>query len=299
MNNDRGILLFAHNNDQIDYLKLAVICSYLIRANLDHVPIMVITDRGSVKWGIDHWKLKEHLNLLGLQINLQAPPARSIQNQREYRDTKYYKLTGDFLNTTRSDAFALSPFAETLVIDVDYLVLSEALNLVWGCKEDLMMNTSAISLLHEPLGGFEHRINPYGIKMSWATVFYFKKTEFTKLFFDFVNHIKDHWQFYKLVYGFPGSMYRNDFAFSIARHTLSGFCDDNIICPALPALPLTATDKDQLRSLTASSATLYANDPKDDWKYILTKVRDIDVHCMNKISILNQADQLLELLRGA
>ena len=36
------------------------------------------------------------------------------------------------------------------------------------------------------------RLQSTGITMYWATVVYFKKTEFTKQFFETVKHVKDN-----------------------------------------------------------------------------------------------------------
>ena len=45
----RGILMFAHNNEEIDYIKLAVVNALLIQKNLGIKDITVVTDPFSLK----------------------------------------------------------------------------------------------------------------------------------------------------------------------------------------------------------------------------------------------------------
>ena len=60
-------------------------------------------------------------------------------------------------------------------------------------------------------------VSDTGIEMCWATVFYFKKTERTRILFDLINHIKNEWEFYRSqISAILASNYRNDFAFAIA-----------------------------------------------------------------------------------
>ena len=43
----KGILIFAHNNEEIDYLKLATINAYYIKENLDIHDLTVVTNEYS------------------------------------------------------------------------------------------------------------------------------------------------------------------------------------------------------------------------------------------------------------
>ena len=67
------------------------------------------------------------------------------------------------------------------------------------------------------------RISDRSIDMWWATGFYFKKSDFMQMYFNLIQHIKDNWNYYRLIYQIPNNNYRNDFAFSIAIHILQGF----------------------------------------------------------------------------
>ena len=299
-NTNRGILLFAENNERIDYLRLAILCAQCIKNNMgSETKISVVTTKGS-------WN---NLSNVGTELESLAKSlfdkviftnvAYDIDNSRIYRDTQYHQVTAQFLNRSRSSAYELSPYDETLLIDVDYFVLNGSLNHVWGSNEDFIINKSAKTLLHKPLTGPEFRLNPFGIRMYWATVIYFKKSEKAKLIFDLVSHIKETWNYYQHVYDFPGGLYRNDFSFSIALHMLNGFVDDDSFVKSFPDPEiLTAIDTDQFISFDdKNTVRFYANDPVENWKFYVSKIRGVNVHCLNKISILNNFDKTLEVLK--
>ena len=299
-NTNRGILLFAENNERIDYLRLAILCAQCIKNNMgSETKISVVTTKGS-------WN---NLSNVGTELESLAKSlfdkviftnvAYDIDNSRIYRDTQYNQVTAQFLNRSRSSAYELSPYDETLLIDVDYFVLNGSLNHVWGSNEDFIINKSAKTLLHKPLTGPEFRLNPFGIRMYWATVIYFKKSEKAKLIFDLVSHIKETWNYYQHVYDFPGGLYRNDFSFSIALHMLNGFVDDDSFVKSFPDPEiLTAIDTDQFISFDdKNTVRFYANDPVENWKFYVSKIRGVNVHCLNKISILNNFDKTLEVLK--
>ena len=44
-----GVLLFAHNNREIDYGKIALANAMLVKKNLD-VPVSIVTDDGTIDW---------------------------------------------------------------------------------------------------------------------------------------------------------------------------------------------------------------------------------------------------------
>ena len=299
-NTNRGILLFAENNERIDYLRLAILCAKCIKNNMgSETKVSVVTTKGS-------WN---NLSKVGTELESLAKTlfdkviftnnTYDIDNSRIYRDTQYHQVTAQFLNRSRSSAYELSPYDETILIDVDYFVLNGSLNHAWGSNEDFIINKSAKTLLHKPLTGPEFRLNPFGIRMYWATVIYFKKSEKSKLIFDLVSHIKEAWNYYRHVYDFPGGLYRNDFSFSIALHMLNGFVDDDSFVKSFsdPEI-LTAIDTDQLISFDdKNTIRFYANDPVENWKFYVSKIRGVNVHCLNKISILNNFDKILEVLK--
>ena len=293
----RGIVLFGINNTQIDYVQLAVMAAGFIRKNMPGTPIALITDVHSRD--AHNSKGRWHLDDFFDHVILTNVDKQEFENRRAYRDTRYYSVDATFKNENRSTVFNLSPFDETLLIDVDYLITNNALDAVWGNEEDFLINKNATNLFHAPLMNSEFRLNPYGIRMYWATVVYFKKTEKTKLIFDLVEHIKDNWEYYVMLYEMPGKLFRNDYAFSIAIHILNGLIDSNEVAKDLP-IPVihTALDLDQLYKIVSPNELLFfANDIQENWKFYVTNLKGINVHCMNKISLLNNMESIMETLQ--
>lgn len=291
----RGILLFAHNNAMVDYVQLAVMCAALIRRNMPGIDICLVTDTPSlhVHEGKGRWPLERFFS----QVLINDFDAE-FENSRSYRDTRYYSVDVEFRNEDRPLAYELSPYDETLLLDTDYLVLGNHLGSVWGNPEDLLIGDAAIDLLHQPLPGADHRVNPFGIKLRWAGAVFFRKSAKAKQAFDLVRHVKDSWDFYKLTYDLPGRLYRNDFAFAIALHVLGGFAEDSMFVPGLPeGAMLTALDIDQFYKLhSPTEATFFVQDRAEPWKFYASRLKGVNVHCMNKLSLLNNMEQIMGVL---
>ena len=293
----RGILMFGTNNNTVDYLKLCIINALLIKKNMGDVHISVVTTEYSLgwEWAVANRKLID--STVNLIIQEGAGELTKSTNARVFRNTQYYTKKDMFCNSGRSDAYSLSPYEETLLIDCDYLILSDSLNSCWGSVEDFMISKDAVHLNHGPLNATEWRLSPFGIRMYWATVVYFRKTERAQLVFELVEHIKQNWLFYSLSYDFPGGLYRNDFAFSIAIHMLSGF-QENADFVTIPDTPLLSSlDKDQLYEVVSPSKVLiFAKNLSDDWTFTLQKIDRINVHIMNKLALLDIADDVFKVL---
>lgn len=286
--------MFGLNNGQVDYLQLALISAKFAKKNLGkETSIALITDENTLKDA----DMSEVSSLFDHIIKLDVQ--EKFQNTRQYKDTRYYTVQAKFRNETRSSVYDLSPYDETVLLDSDYLICSDMINQVWGTCEDVLINRDALGLMHEPLHGDEYRLNSFGIRMYWATLIYFRKSQKAEQLFKLVEHIKENWDFYKLTYDFPGSLFRNDYAFSIAIHILNGGVDDAENFAAFPNPKiLTALDTDQLYTVNShNDLILFANDRKENWKFLATRVKGVDVHCMNKFSILNNADRIKEALK--
>lgn len=283
----RGVLIHAHNNQQIDYALIALCNALMIRHYLE-VPVCLVTDAGTIDW------LHQcHGTLAARAFDrfiLHTEPSRS---ERRFCDTLSTTHTLPWHNSTRVDSYDLSPYDETLLIDADYLILDKTLRHVWDSPHDLMMNRRVVPLNHGQTR--ERWVGDTGIELCWATCVYFRKTPLAAMFFDMVRHIREHYDYYSMAYGFPTMLYRNDFAFSIASHMMSGFASSDIA--TLPSdFLFTSFDCDELIDAPARGDLVFLmNDPRDRWRFTVTRTKDISVHVMNKFSISRQADKLIEL----
>jgi hypothetical protein len=293
----RGVVIFGVNNSKINYVRLAMLAAAFVKKNMPGTPITLISSDDSIhEYRYENTYVQEIMSLFDVVLLL--PPMDSLfENTRKYKDTQYYGFEDRFMNEGRASVYDLSPYDETILIDCDYLVCSDRLSLCWDSHYDVMINQQARGLLHNELHENEVRLNPFGIKMYWATVIYFKKSERAKLLFKLVEHIKENWEFYRLTYEFPGNLFRNDYAFSIALHILNGFNEGDFSSPLpYPAIH-TALDTDQFYGISnPNTLHFFAQCPKETWKYYAVKLKGIDVHCMNKISLLNNQTEIMEML---
>lgn len=287
----KGFLLLAFNNIELDYTKMALCCALSIKNHLIINHITLITDKNSMDWlnqSIDSSIIKKAFD------NIQIIDQPIESNNRRHYDSPWTKFKAPFLNSTRSSAYDFSPYEETILIDVDYLIMSNSLDLVWGNKEDLLINKDASTLRYEKFSSNEIKLNKSGISMYWATLIYFKKTELSNLLFNMIDFIKDHYLFYKHLYKFPGSLYRNDYSFSIAIHILNGFLEtDNI--KSFPISTIKTMDqKDDIVEVGKDNILFLNHNPKKYWENILVNLKNIDVHIMNKRAFIRHSDSLIK-----
>jgi hypothetical protein len=210
-----------------------------------------------------------------------------------YKDTNLSPKSLSFYNLDRCDAYDLSPFDETIVIDADYLILSDKLNDCWGHNEDIMMNWHYEDIMTDRTFDSLDRVSPLGITMYWATVVYFKKCDYAETFFNFVKHVKDNREYYVDLYKIPGSIYRNDYSFSIAAHMLSGLKDKGL--PQLPFPLYKSFDTDDLHSAeNHDSMILFLEKVRSPGDFVLTKWKNVDLHIMNKWAINRISKEMLK-----
>jgi len=289
----KGILIFAHNNDEIDYFKLATINSYYIKENLGIDNITVVTNQYSYDYTI---------KLLGKQfvddaisniIITEKDKAFKHANRRLYKDTSHTSKVLPFYNVDRCNAYELSPYDETILIDADYIILSNSLNQCWGHENDLMMNYKYQDIMIDRDDPTLQRLSPFGITMYWATVVYFKKSNYAEQFFNTVKHVRDNNQFYQDLYRWPGNLYRNDYSFSVAAHMLGGFVDKAIPQLPIPSLYKTFDTDDIHSSPSKNEIIFYLEKPKSLGDFVLCRWRDLDIHIMNKWAINRISEEML------
>ena len=291
--NSRGILMFAHNNDEIDYFRLAVVNALLIQKQLGIKDITVVTDSHSLSYAQE--QLGEDTINKAINNIVLNEKDRNVKraNIRIYKDTSHTAKNLSFYNVNRCDAYDISPYDETILIDADYLILSDTLNQCWGHNEELMMNWKWQDVMFERKFESLDRLNDLGVTMYWATVVYFRKTPYVESFFNTVKHVKDNSQFYRDLYKWQGKLYRNDYSFSVAAHTMSGFVDKGIA--QLPTTLYKTFDTDDVHSaISDDTLLLLLEKPRSPGDFMLTKWSGVDLHVMNKWAINRISNGLLE-----
>ena len=201
----RGALIFAFNNEHTDYVKMAAWSAQRIHRHLK-IPVAVVTnapDRASEQVAFDTI-ITAHSETGGT---------------RWFED---YQATVSWHNAGRTDAYNLTPWEETLVLDADYVVCSDVLNKLWESNAEFMCHRYAWDTsTGKPLDNLNY-FGKFNMPMWWATVMMFRKSNHAQYIFDCMTMIKDNWQHYRDLYQIDRATYRNDFALSIALGIVSG-----------------------------------------------------------------------------
>jgi len=267
---------------------MSLISGGLAKKNLN-VPVSLVTDPSTVEWMKESNIFEKAMSVFENLIIIDRP---ITNNQRKLHDGEE-STTVPFINSNRHSAWELTPYDRTLLIDSDYLIFSDHLNKYWNVDCDVMIGESINDIYsNDRLGYLDKHISDTGIKMYWATTVMFTKNENSKLFFDMVGLIKENYEYYSDIFGFNPTQYRNDIAFSIAKHILDGFEQSSV--NSLPPV-LTTLDKDILYSVDNDKLKFLINYNLDS-NYFPSSVSNIDIHIMNKQSIIRHKDKLLDLI---
>ena len=238
------------------------------------------------------WLCNSNIDKINIEINnevwkntneVQIVYSSSPQYRRYFDGAMSFRRLR-FKNDIRVKSFQLSPFDETLVMDCDYLINNDVLKYCWEQSHDFLIYKNSVDL-----SGFRYdprlvTLSDKSIDFYWATVFYFRKNKNTETFFNLLSHIQDNWNYYRYIYQIEHSLYRNDFAFSIAIHIMNGY-QTGYWTHELPGTLYYSIDKDILLKHSNEQLTLLLEKEKYNGEYTLIKTNGINVHVMNKFSL--------------
>ena len=251
-----GVLLFAVQEDvvnfskpKVDYIRLAEHCAKQINKHMS-LPVSLVTNTS--------FKSKQFDKIIN--VNLHSRQIKKIAGEQIV-----------WLNFDRCKCWELTPYENTLVMDTDYIVKNNSLNSVFTSNKDLLINKNYTDI-NERSDKTVERLSNHGIDMYWATVFYFQKNSKTKTFFNLVEHIQNNWTYYRMLYSIGNRKFRNDYAFSIAIHMLSGYTSIDWPCP-LPDPLISSFDTDEVFDLDIVKGNF------------VTNTRGMNTHIMNKVAL--------------
>lgn len=284
----RGVLIFAHNSPDIDYGLMAVIAGGLAKKNLN-IPVSLVTDLGTLSWLEESGMIATARKVFDKIIEVQRPYTKNVRNLHDGFESKVIP----FVNTNRYSVWELSPYDQTLLIDSDYLIFSNKLNEYWEIDAPVMMAQGMTDLTGDRVGILDNRVSETGVHMFWATTVIFDKSPESEFFFKLVDFVKDNYIYYADLFRFNPKQFRNDIAFSVAKHIINGF--ESEFAYTLPPI-LTVFDKDILHTVNNDRLTFLISQPQDVSAFWAATTKGSDVHIMNKQSIIRNADRLLELI---
>jgi len=261
---NRGILLFAFNTEQVDYVKMAIATAK--RANhFLNLPVSVVTNVDA-----------EHIDYAFDTVIIENADKSNVKNNKVWANKGRYR------------AFELSPYDETLVLDTDYLINSDTLLKPFDMYHDFMCHNRT-SFLMTPVQPPE-KLSDNSFETLWATVMYFKKTNRAKHIFQCMEMIQKNYDHYINLYKLIGGSYRNDHALTIALKIANGQTED--ISTYIPwNLVHAGTNVSVYRNNETEFNTEYTvltADYKNKKSYGI--VKDFDFHVINKNIFMELVD---------
>jgi uncharacterized protein YbcV (DUF1398 family) len=254
----QGVLIFAFNNEETDYLAMAEWSADNIRRHLN-LPVSVVTNAKYTGTAFDHVILAD----------------AESGGTRYFED---YNSTVTWHNAGRVDAYNLTPYAQTIVLDADYVVASNNLKRLLNASQDFLCHRIAFDMAGQTDMRGLNSFGKYDMPMWWATVMMFRKSNTAQYIFDSMQMVRDNWQHYRDLYNIDRATYRNDFALSIALGIVSGHTMkvDEIPWALASVMPNTKL----LRNLDLDSYTIEYTDSDQKLKHM--GFEGLDFHAMGK-----------------
>ncbi len=268
-----GALIFAHDNSEVDYVKIANFAASRIRRFLD-VPVSIVTSDAG-------WLTSAYPNHVFDKI---IPIKISESNKKTFYDGAMFSKSLEWKNVTRHQAYSLTPYDTTLVIDSDYILNSDILKIALARDEPFQIYKKSFDISGWRNTSAFEKLNSYSIPFYWATAFVFKKDPVVEAFFNLITYIKLNWSYFRVLYSLGNSPFRNDYAFSIAIHIMNGKTNGGFAVE-LPGTMTYIQDKDILLEISDTSMKFLVEKQNYLGEYIAAKTSGIDVHVMNKISL--------------
>lgn len=246
--NDQGILIYNFSS-HIDYNKIAELCVRQSKKYLPDIPIMSV---GQPLKGAD------------LHHNLDVPQT----NKKVFGN-----VSRTWHNLARHLSYQISPWYRTIVIDSDFLIMSNQLKKLFQSNQQILMHREWYDITNDKIS-----VIPVGksqIEMLWATVLKFDKTLEVGEFFNLWQKVILNYKYYAKLFSFSPHVIRNDFAVSIALKQLVNFGSiDHCVIPWS-----IATTRDNVKVKKISKQDILLSDNISDFKV------NFDCHVLNKESL--------------
>ena len=284
----KGIVLFALNNERVDYFDLATFCALQAKKHLK-LPVTIVTDRNTYDRKQEYFDVYD--KVIPIDINYKH------KSEKRFQNGFYDSVLVNYRNNARYQIYDLTPYDQTLVIDVDIIVGNDNWLKMFDSDEVLCIskNSQDINFDRGKEKQFTY-ISDESIPFYWATVFYFKKCDIARKFFNTVRFVQENWDYYRRLHMIKSELFRNDFAFSMALNILSNY-GENHWWGDLPGRIFHSMDTDVLLDYndgTGESKMLVRHGTKKSHSY--QKIKGLNLHVMNKLSLQEQAQKCLKAI---
>lgn len=266
----RGVLLFAFNSPKFDYYSMAEYTAKRINHFLN-LPVTVVTDKSSIPIKLSY----------SFDNTVIAEPDKN--NIREHTV---------WINKGRYQAFDLSPYDETIVLDTDYMVNSNNLLKTFETSIDFCCHDTTTFLMNHKAP--QEVLSSYSFKTLWATVMTFRKTKRAKQIFECLEMVQKNYDHYANIHSFISNVYRNDYALTLALRIANGHSlpvSDIIPWNLIHIGRNTSVHMNTGEEFNTEYTVMYDNWQRGKLRKEFITIKDLDFHVMNK-------DNFVELMKN-
>lgn len=196
----KGVVLFAFNSPKYNYVHMAEYTAKRINHFLN-LPVTLITDNNSLASNSNYYFDKV--------ITVDSDDSNNFQGRV-------------WLNKGRYKCFELTPYDETLLLDVDYMVNSSKLLQTFNVMNDFCCHRNITFLMDHYNLTEEFNNTELNPSTLWATVITFKKTKRVQQIFECLKMVQENYKHYSNIHKFPTEPYRNDYGLTLACNIVNG-----------------------------------------------------------------------------
>ena len=171
----KGVLIYAFNNETIDYFQQAHWCADRVIRHLG-LPVTIVTNEQSLQG-----RASQHSVRL---IDAESGGSRLLHPGQEKTPSRWY-------NAARYRSYELSPYEQTLVLDSDYVVCSDVLLRLFESDIDITVMKHVYDVTgREGFRDFRHIPDRKTLHHYWATVLYFRRSQTAEDVFDMMDMVR-------------------------------------------------------------------------------------------------------------
>lgn len=266
----RGVLLFAFNSPKYNYYEMALHTKKRV-AHFLKLPVTLVTDEDSMP--DDEYDLWDNV-------------IKITPDKDNFRDW------GMWINKGRYMAYELSPYDDTILLDVDYIINSAKLLKLFEIDTDFCCHNKTNFLMYP--GASQERLSAYSYETLWATVVMFRKSKRAKQIFECLEMVQKNFDHYANIHNFISKVYRNDYALTLALRISNGHASipsDYITWDLVHVGKNTQVYKNSNEELNTEYTVMFDNWQRGKIRKEYITIKDMDFHIMDK-------DLYMELING-
>ena len=257
LQHDKGFLVYNFDTETTNYSKITKLCIEHLKHHMPDIPVAVCGD-----------------HVEGCDIHIDMKDVK--HNKRSYVHNND-AVSETWLNLTRDKSFAISPFEQTILMDSDYIVLSDHLMTLFDSSSPFLMPDKIYNIKEDRIS--ESYLGESKVLQKWATLVKFDKSDITEQFFQFWSNALKNYEYYMKLFKWKndGTVW-NDNAISIAHAQITDYNPLNTRF-IVPWPVCFASFKCEIDSITMDQAII------KDQKSAMSV--NEDVHILNKQDLLH------------